>query len=108
MAFCHKYRLLVKKKEKKLQYAKSLQGVNKDKVCSSCETMETVRQVGMLALSCLGLYFVQKELNEDLMGFKTRKEELATTQKDLIMLRDQMVALEEFCAVVSSTRKKIE
>ena len=97
----------MKKKEKKLQYVKSLQGVNKDKVCSSCETMETVRQVGMLALNCLGLYFVQKELNEDLMGFKTRKEELATRQKDLIMLRDQMVAL-EFCAEVSSTRKKIE
>ena len=97
----------MKKKEKKLQYAKSLQGVNKDKVCSSCETMETVRQVGMLALNCLGLYFVQKELNEDLMGFKTRKEELATRQKDLIMLRDQMVAL-EFCAEVRSTRKKIE
>ena len=42
------------------------------------------------------------------MGFKTRKEELATRQKDLIMLRDQMVAFEEFCAEVSSTRKKIE
>ena len=104
----------MKKKEKKLQYAKSLQGVNKDKVCSSCETMETVRQVVLalscwvvLALSCLGLYFVQTDLNEVLMGFKTRKEELATRQKDLIMLRDQMVAL-EFCAEVSSTRKKIE
>ena len=69
--------------------------------------METVRQVGMIALSCLGLYFVQKELNEELMGFETRKEELATRQKDLIMLRDQMVAL-ELRAEVRSTRKKIE
>ena len=75
----------MKKKEKKLQYVKSLQGVNKDKVCSSCETMGTVCQVGILALNCLGFYFAQKELNEDLMGFKTRKEELATRQKDLIM-----------------------
>ena len=62
--------------------------------------METVRQVVLalscwvvLALSCLGLYFVQTELDEALMGIKTRKEELATGQ---------------FCAEVSSTRKKIE
>ena len=38
--------------------------------------METVRQVGMIALSCLGLYFVQKELNEELMGFAREQKRL--------------------------------
>ena len=66
----------MKKKEKKLQYAKSLQGVNKDKVCSSCETMGTVCQVGILALNCLGFYFAQKELNEELMGFAREQKRL--------------------------------
>ena len=94
----------MKKKEKKLQSSFNLLGVNTDKVFE----METVFLVGQLAFSCLGLYNVQTAHNEELMGFNARKEELATMQEDLIKQRDQWVAIEMFCAAVSSSRKKIE
>ena len=63
--------------------------------------------VGMLAFSCVGQYWVQGVVNEELIQFKARKEEVATLQEDLVNLRDQMVAFEQTFAVVSSPRKKL-
>ena len=63
-----------------------------------------IKLLGLIAITCIGHYWVQELINDELMQIKASKEEdLATMQEDsdLVSLRDRMCVFGQIGATVS-------
>ena len=75
----------------------------------SCETMEAEHQIILLIpILCLASYWEQGQFMEKQMHFKKRKEEVATVQEELVVFRDQLIAFEQTCAMVSLAKREMQ
>ena len=62
----------------------------------------------LIPILCLATYWEQGQFTEKQMYLKTRKEEVATVQEELVVIRDQLVAFEQTCAMVSFVEEKYD
>ena len=46
--------------------------------------------------------------HEQFMHIKTRTEEVATKQEELVVFRDQLIAFEQTCAMVSLAKREMQ
>ena len=60
----------------------------------------------LIPIICLATYWEQGQFMERQMYLKTRKEEVATVQEELVVFRDQLVAVEQTCVMVSFAEEK--
>ena len=70
--------------------------MNKEKFCTM------IKLLGLIAITCIGHYWVQELINDEVMRIKASKEEdLVTMQEDLVSLRARMCVFGQICATVS-------